>query len=345
MYCSQCGKKVMDSMLFCPFCGSPIVIPEQDEVKPAAAKETEAELSVPDEPEIPGISFEATPEPEFVPLDVNIEWDKVDLPSTSEEKPEPFISTNLRFAEKENDIPEDDVSDEISELLSNQLRDEPVQLEGHVPDLTNVHNPDKNRPKSRKQANAYAPVKAFNPNDIFLDGEDEEDYDDYEDEEYDFEEPEEGGFLIRHIRGIVAFSLCIVVMAIFAGWAFSDAGQLALANANLAWRPGAYERLGYEAYQEGRYILSGNYYAKALSRDSDKYDYAYSAGVAYYAAEDTARAAEMAKRAIEIDAGDADAYHLLLRLYPSAETRPWEITELIRQGYQMTGDAALNVIG
>ena len=38
MYCGQCGKKVMDNMLFCPFCGSPIVIPEQDEPQqPAAA--------------------------------------------------------------------------------------------------------------------------------------------------------------------------------------------------------------------------------------------------------------------------------------------------------------------
>ena len=31
MYCSNCGKKVGDAMLFCPFCGEPIVVPEQDE--------------------------------------------------------------------------------------------------------------------------------------------------------------------------------------------------------------------------------------------------------------------------------------------------------------------------
>ena len=30
MYCGQCGKKVMENMLFCPFCGAPIVIPDQD---------------------------------------------------------------------------------------------------------------------------------------------------------------------------------------------------------------------------------------------------------------------------------------------------------------------------
>ena len=29
MFCSRCGKKVLESMLFCPFCGSEIVIPDQ----------------------------------------------------------------------------------------------------------------------------------------------------------------------------------------------------------------------------------------------------------------------------------------------------------------------------
>ena len=31
MYCSHCGKKVGDTMLFCPFCGEAIVIPDQDD--------------------------------------------------------------------------------------------------------------------------------------------------------------------------------------------------------------------------------------------------------------------------------------------------------------------------
>ena len=36
MFCSQCGKKVNDTMLFCPFCGAALVLPEQDDAKPAA---------------------------------------------------------------------------------------------------------------------------------------------------------------------------------------------------------------------------------------------------------------------------------------------------------------------
>ena len=43
MYCSQCGKKVAENMLFCPFCGAPIVIPEQDDVLPAETGEGSVE--------------------------------------------------------------------------------------------------------------------------------------------------------------------------------------------------------------------------------------------------------------------------------------------------------------
>ena len=43
MFCGQCGKKVMENMLFCPFCGEPIVIPDQD--VPAAASALKADNS------------------------------------------------------------------------------------------------------------------------------------------------------------------------------------------------------------------------------------------------------------------------------------------------------------
>ena len=41
MYCSHCGKKVTDTMLFCPFCGDPIVIPDQDDDEPAPGQAEE----------------------------------------------------------------------------------------------------------------------------------------------------------------------------------------------------------------------------------------------------------------------------------------------------------------
>jgi len=50
MYCSQCGKKLGDAMLFCPFCGEPIVIPEQDDAQVAPDSPVTADAAKPDEP-------------------------------------------------------------------------------------------------------------------------------------------------------------------------------------------------------------------------------------------------------------------------------------------------------
>lgn len=230
--------------------------------------------------------------------------------------------------------------EELSELLSHRLREEPVRLKGRAPDLSNVHNPDRPGASSRRKASSYAPVREFNPNDIFMDGDDYDEDDD--DEEYAYEEPEEGGFFIRHIRGVVGLSLFVIVLAIVAGWAFSGGGQRVLAQANLAWQPSVYEQLGYDAYQNGQYAVAAGYYEQALKRDSRNYSYAYSAAVASYMAGDTERAAEMGKKAVEIDATRVDGYQLLQRLYPDASARPWEIQSLIQQGYRLTGDASLN---
>ena len=230
--------------------------------------------------------------------------------------------------------------EELSELLSHRLREEPVRLKGRAPDLSNVHNPDRPGASSRRKASSYTPVRDFNPDDMFMDGDDYDEDDD--DEEYAYEEPEEGGFFIRHIRGVVGLSLFVIVLAIVAGWAFSGGGQRVLAQANLAWQPSVYEQLGYEAYQNGQYAVAAGYYEQALRRNDRNYSYAYSAAVASYMAGDTEQAAEMGKRAVEIDATRVDGYQLLQRLYPDASARPWEIQSLIQQGYRLTGDASLN---
>ena len=338
MFCSQCGKKVLDSMLFCPFCGSPIVVPEQESSPAPSAAETRPAAA-----EASSVQTEESFEPveEFVPLDLSAGWFDDSMEIT---KPEPELEfVPLDMSEWDAEPPakaEGPKQAELSELLGSQLREEPVKLGGHVPDLTDVRPPKPDRTGARKPA-TYVPVREFNPDDIFLDGSDRRSYDEDEDDGYDHEEPEEGGFWIRHIRGVVALSLMVIVMAIVAGWVFSGAGQTALARANLAWKPDTYAQLAYEAYESQNYLLSANYYERALARDADSYVYANSAAVAYYLAGDTARAADMARRAINIDPSRADGYQLLLRLYPDVATRPWEISSLLQQGYQLTGDEAL----
>ena len=336
MFCSQCGKKVLETMLFCPFCGSPIVVPEQESIPEPVQ-----------EPEQPAVSAQtvekAAGEEQFVPLDLSGDW-SFGMTEIPKPEPEPEFKP-LDLSELDDEMTfrvERPKSEEISQRLASQMREEPVRLGGHVPDLTNVRPPMPEKTGARKPA-TFVPVREFNPDDIFLDGSDGDIYDEDEDDDYDYEEPEEGGFWIRHIRGVVALSLMVVVLAIVAGWTFSAAGQTALARANLAWKSDTYAQLAYEAYQSQNYQLSANYYERALARDADSYVYANSAGVAYYLAGDTSRAADMARRAIGIDPSRVDAYQLLMRLYPDVATRPWEISSLIQQGYQMTGDETLKM--
>ena len=46
-----------------------------------------------------------------------------------------------------------------------------------------------------------------------------------------------------------------------------------------------------------------------------------------------------------IDPAKLEPYIYLLKLYPDAASRPWDVTQLLQQGYQRTGDTRLNVSG
>ena len=67
--------------------------------------------------------------------------------------------------------------------------------------------------------------------------------------------------------------------------------------------------------------------------------------MAYLRGRDTDKAAAMLKRCAEISPMLLEPYIYLLNLYPDAAQRPWDITQLLQQGYQQTGDARLNVTG
>lgn len=315
MYCSQCGKKVMENMLFCPFCGAPIVIPEQEE-EPLKA---EPVLSVPS---------------------ADVEQEAVFDNPIEEENVETFEPLNVDFSEPE----EKDLSESVSELLSENLRKEPVRLQGLKPDLSTAHQFGAPQIASvRKNSETYVPQRDFDPDDMFLDENDDEYDDDYSYEEEDYyDDRDENSFWMKHIRGIVALILLVVVAASLVGWSFSYAGQQALARVDLAWRATPYAEIAYDAYQKGAYSQSGNYYAKAVERDADNYDYAYSAGVAYYMGQDLVNAEAMARYAIGIAPERVNAYELILRLYPDPTLRPLEIQNLLISGFQLTGDSRLN---
>jgi len=357
MYCGQCGKKVMENMLFCPFCGSPIVIPEQDEA-PAAA-------SVPREPAEEKAAAEEVRPVQARPLSL---FDSFDFPEEDVEEQEesaeeePFVPLSFDFdddsaSQAQEAAPGDGFAAVTPEFVE---ADEPAEeirpARRNVPETL---RPERNQ---RRSGNTYIPVREIDPDDMFMDDlDDEDEYDEYdgddydmddapsrrryrdEEDEFDFEEPEYGGFFQRHIRGIVGLILMLILALICVIWAMSPKGQLVLARVNLAWKAQPYADLGYEAYHQDSDLLAARYYEKALTREADNYEYAHSAMVAYYEAEDIESAAAMLKKCIELAPDNSEPYLEMLVLYPDAATRPWEIRELVRLGYQRTGNEALKI--
>ena len=239
-------------------------------------------------------------------------------------------------------------------------RDEeaPVKLQGTAPKLeaqAQEARPKDKGQKRRKQANTLVPPKTMDPGDIFMDDRraayeegdpyDDDDLDDDLSGSFSFEDEDEGSFFMRHLRGIVGLALFAILILLFVIYAFSRAGQVSLARANVAWSKDAYSTLGYHYFQSGDYGQAGLYYERALQRDPTSYSFASSAAMAYLEAGDNEKATAMLKRCAEIDPTKLEPYAYLLKLYPDAASRPWDITQLLQQGYQRTGDARLNVTG
>lgn len=375
MYCGQCGKKVMENMLFCPFCGSPIVIPDQDAAQDEAPRQEAERPAAPAEPvkivlpvkskpveTVKPVEEERPSEPEKeagpVSLFDSFNQPEKKTPPREEKTRKEFVPLSFDF---ETQLRETDAAIEAD--AANEAAAEP-ESEAPVDDLFSVKPEFRDEPRSRdsrradggrrRNPNAFVPVRDVDPDNMFMDELDEDDGDDYDmdDEpvrhgryrdEFEFEEPENGSFFQRHIRGIVGLILMLILAIICAVWLFSPKGQLTLARVNLAWKAQPYADLGYDAYQMDSDLLAAKYYEKAYARDHTNYEYAHSAMVAYYEAEKIEEAAAMLKHCVEMAPDNPEPYQEMLILYPDAQSRPWEITELIRLGYQRTGHEALKL--
>ncbi len=437
MYCSHCGKKVTDTMLFCPFCGDPIVIPDQDDDVPSqpapAEKEPrhvrrDAETATEPSAATPGAG---APEPAAVWEPATGPDAAAAVPNDAEEAPvgdkepareaeserDPWAARPLEETASEPLWPSDaeweamrselekagkgetseaDAKAELEQWsrergrLSDELSGKPAfsplaleqdeaeedwrgeierkkqavvqekkppevrqsdapkaRLEGRAPKLKAGAEDAASPGKKRKAASTLVPAKAQDLDDLFMDDEDElDDFGgDFSEEEYAYEEEGESSFFMRHIRGFVGLALLMILALMFVIYAFSKAGQLSLARVNLAWSVNAYRQLGDDSSADEQYESAGQYYERALSRDEDNYDLASAAAMAYIRAENLEKATQMLKRCAELKPEALEAYYYLLQLYPDAANRPWEITQLIQQGYQLTGDSRLNVTG
>lgn len=418
MYCSQCGKKVLESMLFCPFCGSPIIIPDQDDketgaaVMPAMESSQAAEDFQKDSFDIREEALFAMPEIEkaeiaeeiipeiFESVDEDKHEDPIEPVDTAEEDDAPS-EESISEGEPEADPTEDDSAvketafrslfddseeeesgEEVREVFiplsleeeepeaqwekitpemekkppeMRRREENPVRLEGHAPRLDSQKEKDGEKkgknPPARRNAATYVPPRPLNPEDMFMDNIDDEDNfdildEDFEEEEdvYAFEDDDEGNFFMRHIRGLIGLTLLLILALVFVFYGISDKGQETLAQMNLAWKPEAYSKLAMEYYHEEQYDLAGGFYEKALARDPENYRYAESAATVYLADKNNEKAAMMLKKCIEINPSKAEPYVYLMNIYPDSTTRPWDISQLLLQGYRTTGDERLKSV-
>lgn len=367
MYCSRCGKKVLDSMLYCPFCGAEIIIPDQD-------PEKAAEMATPEPIRVePVFSFDIPDEPEEAPAPAEPE------PDLPEPEPEPKLNWEDLIDREKTSEPEPQAPEEAVE--PEPPKQAPLAEENSDDFGSTGHY------RRRRSAETLVPDKALviDKETMFMDDADDfdrdddldgDEYDDEYDDEDDFDEFEEElerqerrqqrhqkrekkreerrrtayedeevehGFIFRHIRGIVGILMFLVLIAALMIYALSEPGQMKLAkiNATLPLRADIYSRIAYEYYQSQDYAQSGVYYERALSRDPDSYNYASSAAMAYLTGGNNDKAAEMLRKCIQLKPQAVEPYVYLLNLYPNAASRPWDVTQLLKQGYELTGDARL----
>ena len=356
MYCGQCGRELKDNMLFCPYCGTPAVIPVQDDIPAVPA---EAAFDAQDElftaEEMPVFPDEKPEKAACDPFSERL----VSLFEEFEAEEEEEIPFEDEFEPLDLDIDPDEGqsaapadAEDLIEAPSPESAEAPAENTRVCRENVLIQAPDSAKIRLKK---TYIPVQDVDPDNIFMDEPEERDaYDAYDEEpdfsggfededEYEFEDREEGGFFRRHIRGIVGLILLLVLAAICFIWASTSRGQTVLAKMNLAWKAEVYAELGYEAYQNDSDALAARYYENAYQRDKSNYTYAHSSMVAYYEANQLDKATSMLKICVEMQPNNPEPYAEFLILYPDEATRPWEITELIRQGYQRTGDQRLNI--
>lgn len=172
------------------------------------------------------------------------------------------------------------------------------------------------------------------------------DPDDEFDDDDDDDDEEGEGFFSRHLRGIIGIILFLALLAGLAIYALSEPGQRTLARVNitLPLKAEVYGKLGFESYNAGNYAEAGRLYERALAREPGSYSYASSAAMAYVALGEKEKAAAMLKKCVELNPDAVEPYIYLLNLYPNPNGRPWEITQMIEQGYLRTGDMRLKTL-
>jgi len=161
--------------------------------------------------------------------------------------------------------------------------------------------------------------------------------------EGDYEDQAHQSFAVRHMRGIVTLLLLVITVAIVLIWANTDSAQYTLAKADMAWKSDAYVQLAEEAFAIKDLSAAGYYYSAALRRDEGNLNYAILAANCYIEGGYTTKAIEAVRKCIDITPQNPDLYATLIQLYPDSSEISGADRQLIRKGYELTGDSRLNI--
>ena len=241
----------------------------------------------------------------------------------------------------------------VEDPLARPLLHKPVELRAkRPPQLSRTSPPVKSRAATgTRRASTVVPPRVPDTDDLFFEDETEaeDDIADFVQEyldDYCYEERPSGNFFMRHIRGFVCLILLLIFSLVVGYWLRFGDGQRVLGQLYISRNPETYIALAEEASAAGDNEEAGAYYLKALELKGDgfgdgDFEIAVNAANAYSNTGDTGHWAEALEYIIAIDPDYHEAYTVLRMLYPDPAARPQDVTQLLQQGYQNTGDASL----
>ena len=344
MKCPVCGRENPDIRLFCMQCGE--LLPEAEESTAAAQSENIYAKPAIEEPEV-FAEAEDVPEPA----------DTADY-AAAEDDTEFYRQHQRARGFVEETWPESAPVVSQPQSIFDEPADAPVDVPEAAENLYSrpVYQETQRRPELNRRVpvngrgGTYIPKRetSMDPDDFFaVRGQVLPEYDEEEEapkrrrsREGDYEDQAHQSFAVRHMRGIVTLLLLLITAAIVVIWANTDSAQYTLAKADMAWKSSAYARLADEAYQTNDLAAAGYYYSAALKRDENNLNYAIMAANSYIEGGYTSKALDAIRKCIDIQPANADLYATLMQLQPEMSASD---KQLIRQGYELTGDSRLNI--
>lgn len=258
----------------------------------------------------------------------------------AEDIPEPgekFVP--LSFDDEEDAPSAPDEAVDVPEKPVPAPAPEPLTLSGRKPVLDRGADKDEDDDGLFLDDEDGADDDKPDPDEMY-DADYDRDYD--ESDDYVYEEPEKGSFFVRHIRGIIALGLTLMLALVLLLWASTVGGQKVLAKLDIAWQASAYADIGAEYYKAGSFNTAAKWYEKAYDHSNENV-YALNCGICCDRYGQTDAARKWYITSIKADPRVEDGYLHLLDTYTSIDEMSDEVQTYMAQGYSITRNERLNL--